>query len=803
MASISKHTFWDSKLVLAVLFICWLLAMCGVGIPLTLHRQLSVDEFHTAFETHLLTTPDPDAYIQAVLIYRVPLSWLTGQFDRGVDILNALRIVFFVLYLVLCILIATVQPYFTSWRGRLLVLLGVSTVYPLWYWGSELRHDTVIVLMQPILYWVTQRFVRSRRVEKWPVILAGCVCVWMQSSAIKSAVYWVPWAVGLVLLALWIGQRKWDFGRMIGWLAAGFMLGIGMLVSVLIASGNLTGYLDGIFMGATMYGNTSRFSAWVAVHAAIEKAPQVWTLALLSIVLCTHDAIRLRQWPPARSLVTFGFALWSLIALHINPNPYGYNVIHPLTFAFFLALDGVDRLLAEAADLRRKVSISLVIAMVLLSWMPWRCDVVLLVGQLVLFIATLQVLTQGYHRREWLAAAGATCIVLQLFSYHSAVYWVPYALLLLSIIALRSSQSVVLDWRPLVRAFLVGFLAATILMPLIVMGKVFQGFLYADWPKTTLDWFPFVQYHAFVYFPAAAINLVILSFPWTITKTFDDRDPLRPARMLLACAYIAWVVLLWELGLSFPRLDSMNLLVFVFFLLIDVGFMMTKRLSRKSSIDVALLLVISILVVISIGYRDPRNWQSNATQFSYIEAAEALTDPVDDTVLDGVGIVPTRRPPLKDWYVAGLLLPEYGAGIRTPFRKIMLDDPSPVVITNYRWKWRALTEERQILEQRYIPIDTQFHVLGGTLSEREGTFDIHRSGRYRFDVDAGGMELWIDGKLLSRDLPILRLEKGSHTMAMNNGQTIRYYWVGPRLDELPTISPPLGKDRDIVLVPVR
>jgi hypothetical protein len=170
--------------------------------------------------------------------------------------------------------------------------------------------------------------------------------------------------------------------------------------------------------------------------------------------------------------------------------------------------------------------------------------------------------------------------------------------------------------------------------------------------------------------------------------------------------------------------------------------------------------------------------RTNEAQLSYIGAAEAMTDPARDTVLDGVGLVLTRRPPDRDWMLHSLWMGDYRAGRRTGFGDMMRARPSPVVLGNYRWGWLP-DRDLAVLHERYVALYPELYVLGSAPTGAAGEFTIHYAGRYIVEPKppGGAAALRVDGQPLGGGA--LELGAGTHRYDGAGAAGIVVYWLGP------------------------
>ncbi len=271
-------------------------------------------------------------------------------------------------------------------------------------------------------------------------------------------------------------------------------------------------------------------------------------------------------------------------------------------------------------------------------------------------------------------------------------------------------------------------------------------------------------------------------------------DAVRHRRLAGATAVTA-AFLLWNLvalyvnPVPFPY-NFVHITPFVFLAALDVLARIRIEAPRARHLAVAVALAAAALLFGRSWFHSPYMTRTNEAQLSYIAAAEAMTDPARDTVLDGVGLVLSRRPPHADWMLHSLLMPGYRAGQRTSFAEMMLEHPSPVVIGNYRWGWLP-ARDLAMLHERYVRLYPELFVLGSAVTGPDGAFTIHYPGRYvirpRSPV-AHPVPLRVDGTAITTPA-ILQLPAGAHRYDGADPAGVVVHWLGPTLDEPPHVLP--------------
>lgn len=421
--------------------------------------------------------------------------------------------------------------------------------------------------------------------------------------------------------------------------------------------------------------------------------------------------------------------------------------------------------------------------------MEIRHDNLLLTGQLALFFLTQRAAHRGSLQAGEAFLGGMAMFWTLVMAYKGLAYALPYGVLLLLVHRSKpgfrgalTERAKLAGWLALGCATAAGG-AAAFLISTGHLGPVLRGAShfaqhldglqpFSLWP-TTSD-----EVHRYPHLFALSLLLLAILAVETIRR--------RPLSLRLGpghvtAIYLVWsFVVLWMNPRPFPY-NQLNFLPFVFFAAIA----MVARLPWSEAVRTWALLLLA--VANGVGWANGRSSEAyartgNRVQLGYIRAAEALTDPTQDSVLDGVGMVVTRKPPDRDWLLHSSYMSAYRRGERTSFGDLLKSAASPVVMTNYRWGWLP-GEEWSLLRERYLPLAKDFWVLGGRFVGPEGHFRIYNDGRYFVTFGAGA----ISGKAVidGQEVPLSSaryLARGLHSFAGAAEEGLVVSWAGPRLE---------------------
>jgi len=224
--------------------------------------------------------------------------------------------------------------------------------------------------------------------------------------------------------------------------------------------------------------------------------------------------------------------------------------------------------------------------------------------------------------------------------------------------------------------------------------------------------------------------------------------------------------------------NFVHVLPFLFLAALDGAFRIARLLTRSArACWYVLLFVVSFASFAWSWNREVIGRASALPQRMHVEAVESLTS-LADPVLDGAGLVLSRRPPGPDWMLHSLTMPAYKRGDVTTFESHLRREAVPVLLTNYRWEWLG-AGERQLVRARYVALGPRLLALGGTRSTA-GSFELYRAGRYKFAPASSATRLNVDGAPLPSS-GVIWLEAGEHALSA----PASWVWLGPSLDSPP------------------
>jgi len=437
-----------------------------------------------------------------------------------------------------------------------------------------------------------------------------------------------------------------------------------------------------------------------------------------------------------------------------------------------------------------------------------RHDVVILTGVLLIWWA-VRVKPLGIPSY---AIAGAVAVVLLLIGVKSVVYVVPLScgILLIPPPGHRASR-----FR-LVLAWTVGALLAAGLLRLFYGSGAWET--YTAMFRTTSQ-------------VTAGDQGSFRFWPWATLGRLLGQTPLLLALTIAGCYAIAAdlvqrrrAALTWEGNLPealllagalaallinptpFPY-NLLHLVPYAFVLAFKYGEGLWNEFRNHAPMLPLLAAILAFMHLAPFALASRRHLdEPNSRQESLMCFAEDLTDPTDDLVYDGIGMVPTRRSINFGWYLHSLNLRGMINVPGSRVRDMLAARPAAVLIPSYRTDWLP-EEDHEFIRERYVPLADDFWVLGEVLPAGGGKFEIFHPGRYRIarrypskatttyqrESEAVVQEI---GDLASANLdgatipnqPV-ELSVGTHIIETANKHQPVVIWVGPHLNDVPRVGP--------------
>ena len=295
-------------------------------------RIYQVDECVNVWVAHLIATGKPSVGME---FFQVILSWVIPMGGRAADLFASARVIMFLIFWLNLILLAMATGERILSLRWLVALAGVATLAPLWDYGFEVRHDNLL-LTGVLLMWGVVRFQPPRL---GAFFFIGACFVGLEFISIKAILYTFPISLGILVFpppgerhARWKLFADWCVGAVVSFIAMRLVFkfaGIGATLSLRRAISRI---------------GSGRIVALLAVPdltlpRLLTQTPLLVAIVIAAVIACIATVLRDRRaalnWDGILpEVLLFGAALTALFA---NPNPYPYNLLHVVPYAFLLA----------------------------------------------------------------------------------------------------------------------------------------------------------------------------------------------------------------------------------------------------------------------------------------------------------------------------------------------------------------------------------------------------------------------------------------------------------------------------------
>lgn len=319
------------KIVSMAVLIAGILALGWFSFYLAAMRLYQVDECGNVYVAHMLSLGRTEAGMD---LFQFLLSRGMGAISRSVDMFAYARVVCLMIFWLNWILLAMATGEKIFSRRWLVALAGAATLAPLWDYGFEVRHDNL--LLTGILFmWGLVRF-QPPRLSNFFVV--GACFVALEFNSIKAVLYTFPISFAILVfpppgarLPRWKLIGAWLLGAVVAFLA---------LKLIFSYAGQGKNYLTQVQSVAAVPGESLRFWPFkITLPRLLTQTPLLVALIVAAVVSCCATLFRDRRaalnWDgilPETLLLGAAFA-----ALFVNPNPYPYNLLHIVPYAFLLA----------------------------------------------------------------------------------------------------------------------------------------------------------------------------------------------------------------------------------------------------------------------------------------------------------------------------------------------------------------------------------------------------------------------------------------------------------------------------------
>lgn len=269
-----------------------------------------------------------------------------------------------------------------------------------------------------------------------------------------------------------------------------------------------------------------------------------------------------------------------------------------------------------------------------------------------------------------------------------------------------------------------------------------------------------------------------------------------------AILFLGTVGILFVNPTPFPY-NLLHLVPFAFLFAFRYGARVWDQIAPRPSLVAlaATVFVFTHLVIFAQVTRRHLKW-TNHRQMGLLTLAEELTDPRQDPVFDGVGLVTSRPVIHPASFLHSLSVQSLLERDGTNIADMLAARPAVVIMQNYRTDWLN-EEDHEFIRAHYVPLADDFWLLGKQLPPGGGTFEIIHPGRYQIRAkEASCIQGTAERNSMGLALPPARtncvgtldgqpltgkpvtLTVGTHRIETEADCEPTVVWLGPKLEQL-------------------
>lgn len=329
--------------VLTAVLVAGLALLVSFSIYLSQHRIYQVDECQNLYMAKVLAAGQSSHFFTSSALFLFgPLSWLLQMHVRSAEMYSLARLLFQVVFWLNLLLLAAIARARVPSGKLLIALLGAATLAPLWDYGFEIRHDNLVLLGILLIWWLVR--VKSLGIPSY--VAAGAITVVLLFIAVKTLVYVAPLSAAVLLFPPpGHNKSRWVLGT--AWIGGAVAAGLVIFSceskeawdSYLAVFRVVSKYSAVKAAGAGAATTTSRFAPWGTLARLLNQTPLLLALTVGACVSVLGDLFRHR-----RAALTwnglfpeFLLVIGALAGLMANPNPFPYNLVHVVPYAFLFA----------------------------------------------------------------------------------------------------------------------------------------------------------------------------------------------------------------------------------------------------------------------------------------------------------------------------------------------------------------------------------------------------------------------------------------------------------------------------------
>jgi hypothetical protein len=328
-AVLAQSGWWKRiSIVLLVAGIGWL---AWFSFYLAGMRIYQVDECLNVFRAFRMATHQP---VPGPDLFQIILTWVLPIGSRATNLFATARLVSWLIFWLNLILLAMATGERIFSRRWLIALAGAVTLAPLWDFGFEARHDNLL-LTGILLMWGVVRF---QPPKMGAFFFVGACFVGLEFVSNKAVMYTFPISLGIFVFPP-PGERKARWKLFAAWCLGAALAFVAMRLVFKLAGLDYLSNVKGA-AAAGQSGQLLRFWPFdLTLSPLLVRTPLLVAMTLAAFIACGATLFRDRRaalnWDGI--LPEALLCADALLALFVNPNPYPYNLLHVVPYAFLLA----------------------------------------------------------------------------------------------------------------------------------------------------------------------------------------------------------------------------------------------------------------------------------------------------------------------------------------------------------------------------------------------------------------------------------------------------------------------------------
>ncbi len=353
----SRDEFYHFLRLLAVILL--MVATFVLGLNYVLNRHFQPDEFVLSKSINILNFPKELQDIIYIQFFMVPLSFFTKYLATSKEILQFLRVVFYVLMLMSIFILSNFSIQKKHYWAKMMVLIFLLTQYPLWRFGIEIRHEVILLFS---LACSSYFFIKNLCLESDDgklMLAAGLSLGLMGQTAYKGLVYSVGMS-GIMLVFLVI-KNKFSFKKSLKsfvQLMAGYLCFCTIALLILYFSGHLSDFVS-VYKRMLSQSLSGRNFFPTEIFKDLVVTTPLTIIIAISFIFKSVRRVMLTGFANSLvSLYTLTLICFFTLTLFLSPIPFRYNIIIYLSTILIFIVNEIDYDWLERNKLKNSIFVA-------------------------------------------------------------------------------------------------------------------------------------------------------------------------------------------------------------------------------------------------------------------------------------------------------------------------------------------------------------------------------------------------------------------------------------------------------------